>query len=177
MKIQLIVIAILFANMLACNILHAKTDSVNIRSFNETFDFYIYPKSRERGYDCKINNEPCKYNEATVPGKKPNNPKAVYIGTGTINLKEIISSENEVEQTRVTIFRVIDAQLDKKLSIAIDTIQHMLDSQTEKCHNNSYLDKMKKKLIQKIKEEFRKNGRTEDVEKGEEIVRRLQCLD
>jgi hypothetical protein len=155
---------------------NSKTGKITIRSFDEIFDFYIYPKSIIRSYDCDIDNNPYKYHEAVPPGKKPLKRNAQYVGRGKINLKKIISYDQDLEQIRITVFKLIDIELEKGLSFGIKAIEDMFTSQEDVCYNNPRLNSMIKKLEEKIKIESKNNGSIEDIKNGRILLEKLKCF-
>jgi hypothetical protein len=175
-----IIFVILFTIITVLSIACAGENKIIIRSFQEEFDFYI-TSEKSKLFDCDINGVEHKYNEAIPVGRKPANANAVYIGRGKINLKKIIEEEKDLEQSRITLFNFINIELERNLSRGIDTIQNMLIStQDDLCADgsyfrNSYFKNMVSNLIKKIKTEFKKNGNTKDVIRGQELLKKLQC--
>jgi hypothetical protein len=158
-----------------CLLLSGFFTLANAQTFNDSFDFYVYPGKNIKLLDCKINNEPCKYNEAVRPGKKPISRKAVYVGTGTIDLKQIIESEKDLVPARLTLIRTINIDLDRGLENGINTIQLLLDPQGDFCVDDLEANKMIEKLTIKVLDEKKHRGRSKSFIKGQKLLKQLQC--
>lgn len=176
---------IVIITMLMFSLFNNKTRSVqandsSTKSSHESFDFYVHPDSSSHLYDCEIKGVPCKYNEAVPLNKKPLHHKAIYIGTGKINIEQIISDEYALTQTKITIFRIINIELDRGLSQGVDAIWKLLDPQEDMCaeniyYRNSYFNEMIANLTRKIEMEIKTNNTNKSIQKGQYLSRKLQC--
>jgi len=150
----------------------ALADDYANKSFQQLFDFYVYPNSSLPAYDCEIDSKPCEYQDSVPRGKKPAYLGAIYIGTGKINLGKIIEKEREFDAKKITIYKFISIEVDRDLSRGIETIQRELNPQQKTCNGNKFFNLMLEQLKEKIQEDAEKN---KDVKEGRDFLRKIQC--
>jgi hypothetical protein len=177
MKINIITTIFIILSLIASN----KIFAADVLS-HENFDLYKINDESLLLFDCEIDGvAECEYSDALPMGKKSSYPNAVYIGTGRLNYTKIdIRADvraKEQTQKRITVFRLINNELDKSLAKGISIIKELLPEDVCSDHQKKNLDfeKMLTKLKAKIKEKRRKKEKTKDVLRGQELLEKLQC--